>query len=206
MTQTIKNKILKSLYLQKSFGFKYAEPFNIKKTETTSDFMSKDIVKKCSLCDASKISNNKIYDFGDENSKIIFITTVPTFDTASKDMFVKMVENVLKIKFENIYLISIVKCDIDEKNSMLKNYAIKCKGYILNQISISNAKIIVTLGDSYNYLLDEDYDIASIRGKTIQFNNKNLMPIYHPSFLLRNPSLKKEALDDLQKIRLLMEE
>jgi DNA polymerase len=205
MTHSTKNQILHSLYLQKSFGFKYVDSFEMHKNESSCDFLSENVVKECTLCDASKITKDKIYSFGNKESEILFVTTVPTMDKASHDTLVKMVENVLGIEFGNIYLSSIIKCDINEKSLLLANYISTCKGYILNQIDQSNVKIIVTLGDSYKYLTGDDTDLVSIRGTIIKFHNINLIPIYHPSFLLRNPSLKKEALDDLKKIKLMME-
>lgn len=206
MTKTTKNQILHNLYLQKSFGFQYVDSFSLKEAESLNNFMSKEVISHCILCDASKISNNKIYDFGDENSPIIFITTTPKLDKASQDMFIKMVENVLNIKFQNIYIASIIKCEISDKNPMIETYIQTCKGYILNQIDTSNAKIIVTLGDSYKYLVGDNSDISTIRGNIVKFHNKTIIPIYHPSFLLRNPSFKKDTLEDLKKIKLLMEQ
>ncbi|MBI3874185.1 MAG: uracil-DNA glycosylase [Arcobacter sp.] len=205
MTKLTQNKILQNLYLQQSFGYKYLDSISVKRNNSNSDFMSKDAVNLCTLCDASKITNKKIYDFGDENSKILFITTVPTFDIVSQDMFVKMVENVLQIPFEKIYLTSIIKCDIKNNTPMVENFIPTCKGYILNQIDNSTRKIIVTLGDSYKYLTGDTNDIGNIHGNIIKFRNTTIIPIYHPSFLLRNPSFKKEALEDLKKIKLLME-
>ena len=40
-----------------------------------------------------------------------------------------------------------------------------------------------------------------VRGEIIPFNNSLLIPMYHPLYLVRNPSLKKEALRDLQTIK-----
>jgi DNA polymerase len=206
MTKQEQNKILHNLYLQKSFGYRYIEPFNLKKVEKKDTFMSKDTLQYCTLCDASKISKIKIYASGDSNSQIMFLTTVPSFDEASKEMFYKMVENVIGLPIDSIYLTSIIKCDISEKTPQLSSYISKCKDYIENQILNSNAKIIVTLGDSYNYLLINNSDISSVRGTVVRLNDKSIIPIYHPSFLLRNPSLKKETFEDLKKIKLLMEQ
>jgi DNA polymerase len=206
MTQQEQNKILHNLYLQQSFGYRYIEPFHFKKIETKDTFMSHDTLEQCTLCDASKITKHKIYHSGNSNSHIMFLTTVPTFDEASKEMFYKMVENVIGLSVDTIYLTSILKCDISEKTPQLSSYIAQCKDYINNQIENSDAKIIVTLGDSYNYLLNDQSEISSIRGSVMKLNNKSIIPIYHPSFLLRNPSLKKETFEDLKKIKLLLEQ
>lgn len=206
MTQTHKEKILHSLYLQKSFGYKYIDFFGIQKLEETQTFMSEETLNHCVLCDASKLSRNKIFESGNKNSKIIFITTVPVFDEASKDIFLKMVQNVLGITPYELYVTSIIKCDISSKTTSIETFAKTCKGYILNQLQQTHASLIVTIGDSYNILLEDSTDLSAVRGSVIKFGNKTLIPLYHPNFLLRNPSLKKETFEDLKKIKLLLEQ
>jgi DNA polymerase len=182
------------------------DSFSIKKLENQETFMSQEVMHNCVLCDASKISKNKIFGNGNIHSKIMFLSTVPSFDEASEEMFNKMIENVIGIPINEIYLTSIIKCDLSDKTLGIKDFAQKCKGYITNQMEQSSAKIIVTLGDSYNYVLNNSNEISSVRGTVIKLKDKSIIPIYHPSFLLRNPSLKKETFDDLKKIKLLLEQ
>jgi len=108
--------------------------------------------------------------------------------------------------FESIYLTSIIKCDIKENNQMAESFVSSCKGYLLNQLENYHGKIIVTLGDSYKYISGDESELNLVRGKVLKFQNKILVPLYHPNLLLRNPSLKKEAMEDLKKIKLLLEE
>jgi DNA polymerase len=206
MTRQEQNKILQNLYLQKSFGYQYVEPLSFKKIDKKDSFMSKNTIEHCALCDASKISKNKIFAKGDLNSPIMFLSIVPSFDENANEIFVKMVENVLGLSIDSIYFTSIIKCDISEKSPQIDTYATKCLGYIANQIENSQAKIIVTIGASYNYLLHNQTELSLVRGMVIPYGNKNIVPIYHPNYLLRNPSLKKETFEDLKKIKLLMEQ
>lgn len=206
MTQETKGKILRNLYLQKSFGYRFIEPFRLKQTVQMNHFMSQETLKECNLCDAAKISKDKVFAFGNQNSQILFITIVPTMDPTTLETFTKMIQNVLGISLENIHLISLIKCNVSEKTPNLESYYQKCKGYIENQLATTQAKLIVTLGESYNYLCETKSDLSQVRGTVIKWQDKNLIPIYHPNFLLRNPSLKKETFEDLKKIKLLLEQ
>ncbi|MDD2698706.1 MAG: uracil-DNA glycosylase [Arcobacteraceae bacterium] len=206
MTKEEQNKILHNLYLQKSFGYRYIEPFELKIQKEKDFFYCEDTLQNCTLCDASKLSKTRVFGIGNLNSEVMFLTTVPSFDESSFEMFSKMLENVLQIPIQNIYLCSIIKCDISEKNLQINTFVEKCKGYIENQIKSSKAKIVVTLGDSYHHLFDFKGDLSNIRGTTTKLYDKICIPIYHPSFLLRNPSLKKETFEDLKKIKILMEQ
>jgi DNA polymerase len=82
----------------------------------------------------------------------------------------------------------------------------KCLPFLLKQIALVKPKIIITLGvTSYQYL-SGDYDsaISKIRGEMLQFESAFLMPTFHPSFLLRNPSAKKYVFADMQKVKALL--
>ena len=115
-----------------------------------------------------------------------------------------MFSNVININLENIYTTSLLKCEIFEKidlNEEIKN----CKNYLLKQIEILEPKLIITLGDVYKYILNDTTSLSKLRGKIFKFNNIDLIPIYHPDTLLRNPSLKIDTFTDLKKIKLLTE-
>ena len=64
-------------------------------------------------------------------------------------------------------------------------------------------QIVVTLGPSAFHHLTGEYDtkIESIRGAVLHFGEAKLIPTFHPSFLLRNPSAKKEVYADMLKVR-----
>lgn len=51
------------------------------------------------------------------------------------------------------------------------------------------------------YLLNSDLAISKVRGQIFEYKGKKVIPTYHPSFLLRNPSAKKEAYKDFLLIK-----
>ena len=78
-----------------------------------------------------------------------------------------------------------------------------CIGYLRSQIQIINPKIIVCLGSiSLNFLLQPEgkvkLGISKLRGQCQDFYGYKVLPTFHPAYLLRNPSKKKEAWSDLQ--------
>jgi DNA polymerase len=206
MTYETKQEILRNLYLQKSFGYDYIDPISLKNNENEDFYMSQETLEHCSLCDGAKYSKTKIYGAGDIDAEILFITIVPTFEKLEKEMFEKMITHVLGLSLNSIYLTSIIKCDINENNSNLKEYTKTCKGFLENQLKKSNAKIIVFLGESFNLFFDNNVQDTFTKGRILKYQNKNVFSIYHPNFLLRNPSLKKDVFEDLKKIKLLLEE
>jgi len=80
-----------------------------------------------------------------------------------------------------------------------------CQPYLLKQIELINPKIIVALGaTAYHYLSGDETNISKVRGTLHEQNGYTLIPTYHPSYLLRNPSAKKDVFEDLKMIKELM--
>ena len=69
------------------------------------------------------------------------------------------------------------------------------------QVEIIQPKVIVTLGRfGLQSLTEKSYGITSVRGKWLDYNGVKLMPTYHPAYLLRTPSAKKDVWEDMKKV------
>ncbi len=77
-----------------------------------------------------------------------------------------------------------------------------CKAYLFKQIDLIQPKIIIALGEkAYRLITGDTTPFEQVRGEHVNFSTFSLIPIYHPTYLLRNPSLKRETLYDLNKIK-----
>jgi uracil-DNA glycosylase len=219
MTKTVKNQILKNLYNLKSFGYDYHESLDFFSAEVKNFKLPnnlnelKNSVDHCYLCELSKSRKNVLFAYGNSNSDIMFISDEPSnsedemgvfYTGKSGELLSKMIENVLNIKKEDVYLTTLVKC---KSSNGLNNSCIDtCNDYLLKQIELVNPKLIVALGEKvYSYLLKNSFDFAQVRGKELSFNGISLITTFSPSFLLRNPSSKKDAYYDMLKIKNYME-
>jgi DNA polymerase len=76
-----------------------------------------------------------------------------------------------------------------------------CLPYLKAQIALIQPKIIVALGKTaVEGLLNKPVAITRFRGTWCQYEGIDLMPTYHPSFLLRSPGHKGEAWADLKAV------
>lgn len=220
MTKSVKNQVLKYLYNLKSFGYKYHEDFDLL-TYDIKNFTLPNNLKDlenssqhCFLCDLCKSRKNVLFGFGNENAKIMLVSDEPTqsedelgnfYQGRSGELLVKMIENVLDIKKEEVYITSLVKCK--SLNGATNQNFSACNDYLLKQIELINPKLIVALGDrTHSYLTKSNDTFLQERGKILTFNKSSLISIYSPSFLLRNPSQKKDAYIDMLKIKSFIEE
>lgn len=219
MTKIVKNQLLKHLYNLKSFGYEYHETLDIPSLEVKNIKLPNNLeelkksVNHCYLCELSKCRKNVLFGYGNINSKLMFIYDEPTnsedelgsyYVGKTGELLSKMIENVLNVKKEEVYLTSLVKCKSLNGASNLNIDT--CNDYLLKQIELIKPKLIISLGEkTTSYLLNNDNNFSQIRGKELSYNGIKFIATYSASFLLRNPSLKKDAYYDMLKIKNLME-
>jgi DNA polymerase len=69
------------------------------------------------------------------------------------------------------------------------------------QLAAIRPRMIVTLGKfAAQCLLRSDAPISKLRGAWKAYEGIPLMPTYHPAFLLRTPSAKRDVWNDLQQV------
>jgi len=151
---------------------------------------------------------------GSYQAKIMFIdTSVSIAQDQSNNYFAgnsgnslsKMITMVLGLQLEEVYMTHIVKCKPLANNTPSSSEINSCKPYLFQQIALIKPKVIVTLGpEAYKELSGDDQSFDHVRGHQSRLGDAILFPIYHPQFLLRNPSLKKGTLHDLQTIKSLL--
>lgn len=207
--------LLQNLYRQKALGFEYSNPFTINEpsnNKTPHSFKElKTHISSCHLCDLSKSRTQSMSGYGNSNADLMIIdfSVSSTDDThnayytgRSGESLKKMIQNVLQLSIDDIYLTHIVKCKTLNSNTPSPSEINSCKPYLHTQIEFIQPKIIVTLGDeAYYKLTEENENFEDVRGHVIDYKNYKLIPIYHPGYLLRNPDLKKITLNDLKTIK-----
>jgi DNA polymerase len=78
--------------------------------------------------------------------------------------------------------------------------------FVLEIIRLIDPKIILLTGNVASYSILRKTGITSLRGKWTESQGRWIMPIYHPSYLLRNPSRepgspKAQMWDDIREVR-----
>ncbi len=216
-------QLLKQLYQLKSFGYDYFdEPKslecaqNLQNTQLPDTLLElKKYTLSCHLCSLSKTRKNVVFGEGNPDAQIMFVGEGPgemedntgrPFVGRAGQLLTKIIENVLEIKREDVYIANIVKCRPPSNRVPTEEEASLCKPYLLKQIEIIKPLIIVSLGaTSYRYLTgDLKAAISRVRGEVFNFGNAKLIPTYHPSFLLRNPSAKKDVFLDMLKVKAIL--
>ncbi|NLM99341.1 MAG: uracil-DNA glycosylase [Campylobacteraceae bacterium] len=220
MQAPLKLLLLNELYKHRAFGFKYTHFEKKLEAQSFNSFKNiehlKQSIWQCNLCTLSKSKKNSVFGEGNLNAKLLFVGEAPgstedecgrPFTGRAGELLTKIIENVLHLKREDVYLANILKCRPPKNRTPSLEEAKMCKPFLFEQIKLIKPKIIVALGaTSYQHLTNDfESKISRIRGSEIPFGDAILVPTYHPSFLLRNPSAKKDVYYDMLKVKSIYE-
>ena len=155
--------------------------------------------EKCSLCHSRK---NIVFSAGVPNSKLMLIGEAPGYYEDMKgEPFVgkagQLLDKILGCvgfsRNENIYICNTLKCRPPENRDPLPEEKVACWEYLNAQVEILKPRIILLCGRvAVSSFIDTKLGITKIRGKWFEgpYFSK-MMPIFHPSYLLRNDSREK---------------
>jgi DNA polymerase len=213
MTSFQKNLLLDSLNKYKQLGFTYIESIDKYQNKMGEDPLPneinllKDYVMNCNLCSLSKNSKDRFWGLGDENSDIYIVVTneYQLKDSNIFNMLKNMIEKVLSVDFSNVYIVALLKCISSTNFNDLESEVNTCLSYVKKQLSLSNPKLILTFGDSYKFLLDSDEKLIDIAGSLYNYDQGKLIPLLDPEFIIKNPSYKEYAFNNLKKVKSIME-
>jgi DNA polymerase len=164
-------------------------------------------VRDCERCGLRAGCTQTVFGVGDEKADWLFVGEGPGADEdALGEPFVgqagKLLDNMLAaIKLargKHVYIANIVKCRPPNNRNPTAAEIAQCLPYLARQIELIQPKLIVALGRvAATNLLGEDAPLASLRGTLHDYRGIPLVVTYHPAYLLRSPSEKVKAWQDL---------
>ncbi len=175
---------------------------------------------KCHKCKLGDTRSNIVFSDGVPNPKLMLIGEAPGFyeDKEGKpfvgkagQLLDRIFESVGLTRKKDVYICNTVKCRPPENRNPLPDEKDACWEYLKAQIDIIQPKIILLCGNvAVQSILGSVGGITKIRGKWFQggenVHEAKLMPIFHPSYLLRNDSREKGSpkwlmWQDIQEIK-----
>jgi len=219
--KNLKNALLlKQLYQLKDLGYNYTSTNIYKEDEpdltlpNTLDTLEKQALE-CHLCELSKSRTKVVFGEGNTDADLMIVGDAPSasddstgkvFTGRSGDLLTKMLENVLGLSRNDVYMTNVLKCKALDTHSPSPSFAHTCHPYLLKQIELVKPKLIIAFGElSYQYLTGDDSLIADVHGSIHTAASYKVIPMYHPNYLLRNPSAKKDVFEDLKKVKILLD-
>ena len=168
----------------------------------------RDDIGDCTRCPlAFQGRHTIVFGDGDPNARLMFIGEGPGADEDMQGLpFVgragQLLNNMIAamgLKRAEVYIANIVKCRPPQNRVPEPEEANTCTQFLFRQIEVIRPQVIVALGaTAATYLLGGKSPLARLRGRLHEARGAKLIVTYHPAYLLRDPTQKKEAWKDLQ--------
>ena len=166
-------------------------------------------VEACRKCGLGNQRTRSVPGQGNPHPEILFVGEAPGADEdrsglafvgRAGQLLTKMIE-AMGYAREDVFIANIAKCRPPDNRQPLPEEMAACIAYLHAQIALLKPRAIVALGaTAVKGMMNLEQGITKLRGKWLLFDGIPLMPTYHPAYLLRNPSAKKEVWDDLQEV------
>jgi uracil-DNA glycosylase len=162
----------------------------------------------CTRCPLAFQGRHKIvFADGDPNARLMFVGEGPGADEDAQGLpfvgragqLLNNMINAMGLKREEVYIANVVKCRPPQNRTPEPGEANTCMQFLWQQIDVVRPEVLVALGaTAATYLLGRKTSLASLRGRIHDVCGSKLIVTYHPAYLLRDPTQKKEAWKDLQ--------
>ena len=163
----------------------------------------------CQRCKLAPSRTNLVFGVGNPNAHLVFVGEAPGADEDAQgepfvgkagQLLTKMIE-AMGYARSDVYICNILKCRPPGNRNPEPDEIAKCEPFLKAQLAALRPRMIVALGKfAAQCLLRDDTPISRLRGNFRSYEGIQLMPTFHPAYLLRNPAEKKPAWADLQAV------
>lgn len=167
-------------------------------------------VGDCTRCPLYQGRTNIVHTEGNRQARLMFVGEAPGADEdiqarpfvgRAGQLLTKIIE-AIGLKREEVLIGNVNRCRPPGNRPPTQEEATMCKPFLLREIAAAQPEVIVVLGNTATKnLLDAKQGITRLRGEFQEYKGVKVMPTFHPAYLLRDPSKKRETWQDLQKVR-----
>jgi DNA polymerase len=165
---------------------------------------------ECTRCGLSATRKNIVFGSGSSDADLMFVGEAPGADEDQQGVpfvgragqLLTRIIQAIDLQREQVYIANILKCRPPRNRDPQPDEVDSCEPFLFRQIETVQPMIVVALGKyAAQTLIRTKTPIGRLRGTFVEFRGIQLMPTFHPSYLLRNPSAKREVWEDMKRVR-----
>ncbi len=186
------------------------------KTKDSRFLTLEERILNCQQCALSQGRTNAVPGEGILETELMFVGEAPGCEEDIKGrpfvgragQLLTRIINAMQFNREDVYITNVVKCRPPKNRNPNKEEVETCKSYLLEQIEMIKPRVIVALGKvATDFFVHSSLGMTALRGKFYEFHGIQMMPTFHPSYLIRNEgnkSIKKMVWEDMKKVMFLL--
>lgn len=204
--------MIRELHYLKAMGYDFIDE-NLKNENLKNDFSVKNFkdlqnsVKNCTLCHFSKTRRHVLMEKEQKSVKLLILASFAQksenesgilLDSLRGENLKKILQEILGLKRENFYFSYLFKCF---SYSKFDNFSLQsCLPFFWNELKLVKPKIVLCLGEyAFEGLGFKNFN--ALRGEIFAYEDFFIMPSFELEFIEKNPSYKKDFIDDLKKLK-----
>ena len=180
----------------------------IAKTPTEALAAIREDIGDCTRCKLHTLGRKQIvFGVGNPQAELMFVGEAPGADEDTQgipfvgragQLLTKMIE-AMGFRRDDVYIANVIKCRPPENRNPEPDEVESCEPFLFKQVAAIQPKVIVALGSfAAKTLLKTTAPISRLRGRVYEYQGAQLVPTFHPSYLLRSPGEKRAAWEDLK--------
>lgn len=163
----------------------------------------------CTRCKLHSGRTHIVFGVGSPSARLMFVGEGPGADEdVQGEPFVgragQLLTQIIKamgFARDEVYIANVVKCRPPGNRNPEPDEIQQCEPFLHAQIAAIAPRVIVALGKfAAQTLLATETPISRLRGQFHSLRDIDVMPTFHPSYLLRNPAAKREVWEDMKMV------
>lgn len=173
-----------------------------------------DLGPDCRRCKLHRGRNKIVFGDGSPKAELVFVGEGPGADEDAQglpfvgrggQLLTDMIQKGMGLRREQVYICNVVKCRPPNNRTPEPDECDACSPFLWRQLAAIRPRLVCALGATAAQALHPYRGaLASVRGLIHPLRldgfESRLVVTYHPAYLLRDPSQKREAWKDLQLI------
>jgi len=166
-------------------------------------------IGECTRCGLCSGRTQVVNTHGNHKARLMFVGEAPGADEDAQgkpfvgragQLLTKMIE-AMGMKREDVIIGNVNRCRPPGNRQPTLEEAAICRPFLFREIATVRPDVIVVMGNTaLRNLLEIKAGISSVRGRFHDYHGIPVMPTFHPAYLLRDPSKKRETWEDLKKV------
>ena len=168
-------------------------------------------VAQCTRCPALVQNRTQtVFGVGNPGAELCFVGEAPggeedrqgePFVGPAGQLLNTIITNGLKMRRQDVYICNVLKCRPPGNRTPLPDEVGNCRPFLERQLAIIRPKYLCALGaPAAQWLTGTTLTIGKLRGRFYDYRGIPVICTYHPAYLLRTPSAKRDVWEDLKKL------
>jgi DNA polymerase len=174
----------------------------------------RDEIGDCTRCKLHALGRRQVvFGVGNPEARLMFVGEAPgheedvqgiPFVGAAGQLLTKIIE-AIGLARQDVYIANVIKCRPPQNRNPDPDEVATCEPFLFRQIDTIGPTVLVALGTFAARALLRTLDpISRLRGRVYDYRGAKLVPTFHPAYLLRNPSAKRDVWEDMKVVRELL--